>query len=51
MLTEELLVKFMMTPWDYTSLTLPVKLPFDKVPIQLEQLPLIGYLEEVMRIS
>lgn len=39
---------FMRRPHEYTQLKLPVKLPFDKAPVKVETLPLIGYLEETV---
>ena len=51
MLDAERLGMFMRRPHEYTSLKLPVKLPFDKAPAKVETLPLIGYLEETVVAS
>lgn len=48
MLDPERLGIFMRRPHEYTSLKLPIKLPFDKAPADVESLPLIGYLEETV---
>ncbi|KAI8854450.1 hypothetical protein BC829DRAFT_439159 [Chytridium lagenaria] len=46
MASEEKLDKFMRTPWNFTSLELPRKLPPKLAPIPVGTLPLIGYLEQ-----
>jgi len=48
MLTEEKLDRFMRKPWNFVNLKLPVKLPFDKRPLDLASLPLPGYLEHAV---
>jgi len=48
MLDAEKLDRFMRTPWEFTGLKLPVKLPFDKQPVDLAKLPLVGYLEQTV---
>lgn len=43
---EEQLEKFMRTPWKYSNLTLPMKLPPPIAPIPISGLPVVGYLEQ-----
>ncbi|KAJ3181392.1 adenylate kinase [Gaertneriomyces sp. JEL0708] len=46
--SEEALMKFMSKPWLYTSLTLPKKLPPRHAPININALPIVGYLEQTV---
>lgn len=46
--SEEKLERFMTTPWRFTSLQLPVKLPLQAPKISLAALPLVGYLEQTV---
>ncbi|KAL2914320.1 hypothetical protein HK105_206092 [Polyrhizophydium stewartii] len=43
--------KFMRTPWKYTDLVLPSKLPPPHAPIGIAGLPIIGYLEQTVASS
>jgi hypothetical protein len=47
MLSKDKLERFMLTPWSFVALKLPVKLPLEVKPIDLSALPLVGYLEQV----
>ncbi|KAJ3282849.1 adenylate kinase [Borealophlyctis nickersoniae] len=51
MATSETLEKFMRTPWKYTNLQLPRKLPPRHAPIPVTTLPLVGYLEQAVATS
>mmetsp|Transcript_8089 Transcript_8089/g.12835 ORF Transcript_8089/g.12835 Transcript_8089/m.12835 type:complete len:465 (+) Transcript_8089:12-1406(+) len=48
MLSEEKLQRFMLTPWTFVGLHLPVKLPLEVKAIDLSALPLVGYLEQTV---
>ena len=43
--------KFMQTPWKYSNLTLPKKLPPPISPIPIKGLPISGYLEQALASS
>jgi len=48
MLSGEKLQRFMLTPWTFVGLHLPVKLPLEVKAIDLSALPLVGYLEQTV---
>ena len=48
MLSKDKLERFMLTPWSFIALKLPVKLPLEGKAIDLSALPLVGYLEQVL---
>lgn len=51
MLGKEQLEKFTSAPWDYVDLLLPAKLPPPIAPISVNNLPLVGYLEQAVAKS
>ncbi len=51
MQNEQALEKFMRAPWLYLNLTLPRKLPPPSAPIQVTNLPILGYLEQSVATS
>lgn len=48
MLDEAKTDRFMRTPWKFRGLQLPVKLPFEKEKVDINALPLVGYLEQTV---